>query len=128
MKTIEKTTLNINDSLKTQYMVIKAMMLINLINAILFYNNTSISEITRVLFLIIGAIALIILYYLSFKKSAAEDIPIHAIKEFKVKTFFRKKTYYLKLKDGKERSLPEFKLNSKLHHRLLEHGFSLNAN
>ena len=110
-------SIEINDGLRNQYFVWKLLMILNLLNAILrLYNvkETGFGS-EEIIWLILGIISLVILYFFIVKKSTLEKIPIEKIKQLKEKSIFGKKRFFLELINGKKRSLTNFKSASELY-------------
>ena len=110
---IEKS-IEIKDELKTHYLFIKVLLVLNLISAVLYLININESGIgvKEAIFLVTGIISLVVMYILIFKKSTAKKIPIEKIERLNEKSIFRKKRLSLKLKNGKKRDLTELKSES----------------
>jgi hypothetical protein len=111
-----ENTIEIKDGLKSQYLVLKILMVLNLANAIirLFGQNITEYGIQEYFWIAIGIISLIILYLFLFKKSTAEKIKVEEIKLLKEKTVFGRKRFSLELDNGKNRILGNFKNESEL--------------
>lgn len=104
-------SIEIKDELRSHYLLLKIVMILNLISAVfqlLDINETGIGFI-EIIFFIIGIISLIILYIFIFKKSTSDKIPIEKIERLTKKSIFGKKQFSLKLKNGKKRDLTELK-------------------
>jgi hypothetical protein len=108
---IEKS-IEIKDGLKTQYLMIKMMMIITLLNSILFpvfVLDKKESEWLRFTWVILGLTCLIMLIYLVMKKSTSEKLNLSQINSLTEKQIFGRKRFSLKLKNGKMRDLIEMK-------------------
>ena len=108
---IEKS-IEIKDGLKTQYLMIKMMMIITLLNSILFpvfVLDKKESEWLRFTWVISGLTCLIMLIYLVMKKSTSEKLNLSQINSLTEKQIFGRKRFSLKLKNGKMRDLIEIK-------------------
>ena len=108
---IEKS-IEIKDGLKTQYLMIKMMMMITLLNSILFpvfVLDKKESEWLRFTWVISGLTCLIMLIYLVMKKSTSEKLNLSQINSLTEKQIFGRKRFSLKLKNGKMRDLIEIK-------------------
>lgn len=108
---IEKS-IEIKDGLKTQYLILKMMMMITLLNSILFLffvMDKKESEWLRFTWVIIGLACLIMLIYLVMKKSTSEKLNLSQINSLTEKQIFGRKRFSLKLKNGKMRDLIEMK-------------------
>lgn len=100
-------TIEINDGLKSSYLFYKLLMILNLINTLLSLYNINRKEIglKEIIWLILGTIALIVLYVLIVKRSTLEKIPIENIKRLKENSFFDRKRLFLELNNGRKRYL-----------------------
>ena len=108
---IEKS-IEIKDGLKTQYLMIKMMMIITLLNSILFpvfVLDKKESEWLRFTWVILGLTCLIMFIYLVMKKSTSEKLNLSQINSLTEKQIFGRKRFSLKLKNGKMRDLIEMK-------------------
>jgi hypothetical protein len=109
-------TIEIKDGLKSQYFMIKALMFLNLINAIL--NVSYISEdgigFMQIIWLILGIVSIVVLYFFIFKKSSQEHIQINTIERLTEKTVFGSKRLSLKLINGKSRDLAYLKTTAEI--------------
>ncbi|WP_282068645.1 hypothetical protein [Olleya namhaensis] len=109
-------TIDIKDGLKSQYFMIKALMILNLINALL--NVSYISEdgigFMQIIWLILGIVSIVVLYFFFFKKSSQEKIEIKTIERLTEKTVFGSKRMSLKLKNGKSRDLAYLKTSEEI--------------
>ncbi|HQA74494.1 hypothetical protein [Flavobacterium sp.] len=104
-------TIEINDGLKSHFLLIKILMLLILINSVI--NLIGIVKtglgFMEIIWLFLGTISVVVLYSLYFKESSLEKIPITKIKRLMGKTSPTKKQYYFELVDGKKRVLKELK-------------------
>jgi glucan phosphoethanolaminetransferase (alkaline phosphatase superfamily) len=108
---IEKS-IEIKDGLKTQYLMIKMMIIITLLNSILFpvfVLDKKEPEWLRFTWVILGLTCLIMLIYLVMKKSTSEKLILSEINSLTEKQIFGRKRFSLKLKNGKMRDLIEMK-------------------
>ncbi|PKG51548.1 hypothetical protein [Olleya sp. 1-3] len=109
-------TIDIKDGLKSQYFMIKALMILNLINALL--NVSYISEdgigFMQIIWLILGIVSIVVLYFFFFKKSSQEKIEIKTIERLTEKTVFGSKRMTLKLTNGKSRDLAYLKTSEEI--------------
>ncbi|PIB30324.1 hypothetical protein BFP78_14870 [Gaetbulibacter sp. 5U11] len=109
-------TIEIKDGLKSQYFMIKALMILNLINAIL--NVSYISEdgigFMQIIWLILGIVSIVVLYFFIFKKSSQKNIQINTIERLTEKTVFGSKRLSLKLINGKSRDLGYLKTTAEI--------------
>jgi Ca2+/Na+ antiporter len=113
---IEKS-IEIKDGLKTQYLMIKIILLITLLNSILFtvfVLDKKESEWLRFIWVILGLACLIVLFYLIMKKSTSEKLKLSEINSLNEKQIFGRKRFSLKLKNGKWRDLIEMKNESNI--------------
>jgi glucan phosphoethanolaminetransferase (alkaline phosphatase superfamily) len=113
---IEKS-IEIKDGLKTQYLMIKIILLITLLNSILFtvfVLAKKESEWLRFIWVILGLACLIVLFYLIMKKSTSEKLKLSEINSLNEKQIFGRKRFSLKLKNGKWRDLIEMKNESNI--------------
>ena len=111
--TYNKTTqaIEIKDGIKNRYLLYKFLIIINLLNAVLNLFNGIKHEFGTINFLwvILGIIFTYLFYIYFIKKVTAESIPIEEIDALKAKSVFGIKTYYIKLKNEKQRDLIEIK-------------------
>lgn len=109
-------TIDIKDGLKSQYFMIKALMILNLVNALL--NVSYISEdgigFMQIIWLILGIVSIVVLYFYFFKKSSQEKIEIKTIERLTEKTVFGSKRLSLKLTNGKSRDLAYLKTSEEI--------------
>lgn len=109
-------TIDIKDGLKSQYFMIKALMILNLVNAIL--NVSYISEdgigLMQIIWLILGIVSIVVLYFYFFKKSSQEKIEIKTIDRLTEKMVFGSKRLSLKLTNGKSRDLAYLKTSEEI--------------
>jgi Ca2+/Na+ antiporter len=113
---IEKS-IEIKDGLKTQYLMIKIILFITLLNSILFtvfVLDKKESEWLRFIWVILGLACLIVLFYLIMKKSTSEKLNLSEINSLNEKQIFGRKRFSLKLKNGKWRDLIEMKNESNI--------------
>lgn len=100
----------IKDGLKTQYMMVKAMMGILLVNAIIIFvtaYKTGFGSLDYV-WVLFGLIAFYTLYNLIFKKSSQQELPIKDIDCLQIRNIRSKSHFSLLLKNGKVRNLGVF--------------------
>ena len=107
----KENSLEIKDGIKKQYFILKLLMVLNLINALVRLIDVDKSEFgfIEIIWLVLGIISLILLYFFIFKRSTADKIEIEKIIGLKEKSAFGRKRFYLELADGKQRSLLSFK-------------------
>ena len=103
-------TIEIKDGIKTQYLILKILMVLNLANALIRLIGKSSTEygVIEYFWIGLGIISLIILYYFLFKNSTADKIKVREINELSEKTVFGRKRISLELKNGKKRILGNF--------------------
>ncbi|QCE42000.1 hypothetical protein [Psychroserpens sp. NJDZ02] len=109
-------TIDIKDGLKTQYLMIKALMILNLVNAILnasYVSDTGIG-LMQIIWIILGIVSIVVLYFYYFKKSSQEIIPINSIEQLTEKTVFGSKRLSLKLTNGKSRDIVYLKTTEQI--------------
>lgn len=104
----------IKDGLKNHFLLMKALMILNLANAILNLSDTKIDNLRfiSVVWALLGIISILVLYKFIIKKSSAEKVPIDQINGLNERIFMGKKKYFLDLKNGKTRDLLEIKSDS----------------
>lgn len=104
-------TLEIKDDVKFQYLIVKILMLLNIVNAVLRLVNLDVEkyDIMEYFWIVIGTISLIALYVFSFKFSTAQKIKVEDIKHLNEKSIFGRKRFSLSLTNGKKRILGSFK-------------------
>lgn len=109
-------TIEINDGLKSHYLLIKVLLIITLINSILNVYNISKSTIgfMEIIWLLLGLFSVVMLYSLIVKETTLEKIPIENINRFTEKTWLGKKQYQLELVNGKKRPLKDIKTEAEL--------------
>jgi len=109
-------TIEVNDGLKSHFLLVKILMLLTLINSVI--NLLDIVKtglgFMEIIWLLLGAISVGVLYSLYFKESSLEKIPIAKIKRFQEKTSSTKKQYYFELTNGKKRTLKELKTDNEV--------------
>ena len=113
---IEKS-IEIKDGLKTQYLMIKIILIITLLNSILFsvfVLDKKEPEWLRFTWVILGLACLIMLIYQIMKKSTSEKLILSEINSLTEKKVFGRKRFSLKLKNGKWRDLIEMKNESNI--------------
>ncbi len=111
----------IKDGLKTQYMMVKAMMVILLVNAIIIFvtaYKTGFGSLDYV-WVLFGLIAFYTLYNLIFKKSSQQEIAIKDIDCLQIRNIRGKSHFSLLLKNGKVRNLAVFS-NDKEEQRMIQ--------
>jgi hypothetical protein len=86
-------------------------MFLNLANALIRLIVQPVGDygVIEYIWISIGIASLMALFYLFFKISTAEKIPVDTVKCLKEKSFFGRKRYTFELKNGKRRHLGKFK-------------------
>lgn len=108
-------TIEIKDSLKTQYWMINITAIFNIISSILypvFVLDKKQMEWFGFIWVIIGIASFIGLIYQNWKKTASEKLHLSQINSLIEKQTFGRKIFILKLKNGKLRDLIELKNES----------------
>jgi hypothetical protein len=106
----QQETFTIKDGLRSQYLMIKIMMVFLLVNSIVIVVTASRTgfETLDYLWVLFGFIALYSLYNLIFKKTAIGKIAVKDIAHLKVQNLRNKSHFSLVLKNGKVRNLAVF--------------------
>lgn len=101
----------IKDSLKSSYMVIKFLMIVNIFNGIAFTMgiNRETSDSFKYIWIFLGTVSVVVLFILIFKKTSANSIALHDIEALRQKSILGQKRLSLKLKNGKIRDLSSLK-------------------
>ena len=110
----QEKSLTINDGLKTQYLLVKAMLGILLINAVIITviaSKTGFGSLDYV-WVVFGLIASYALYNLIFKKSTQQEIATKDIDHLQIRNIRGKSHFSLVLKNGKTRNLAVFSKNN----------------
>jgi hypothetical protein len=104
----------IKDGLKNHFLLMKALMILNLANSILNLSDVRMDNFRfiNVVWAILGIISILVLYNFIVKKTAAEKLPVDQIKGLNERTFMGRKKYFIDLKNGKKRDLLEVKSES----------------
>ena len=111
----DEKSIVIKDGLKTQYLMIRIMLIFTLINAIvfsLFVLDKKQLEWMGFIWIIIGLVSMTILIYQVLKKSTSEKLNLSEISSLSEKQVLGRKRFSLKLKNGKLRDLMEIKNTS----------------
>ena len=111
----KEKSIEIKDGLKTQYLIIKMMLIFTLINSILFLLfvlEKKQLEWMGFIWIILGLASMIMLIYQIMKKSTSEKLNLSEISSLIEKQIFGRKRFSLKLKNGKLRDLMEMKNES----------------
>ena len=107
--------IEIKDGLKSHQFLMKIMMIILLINAILNLSNDKIAfGFMKVLWLVLGMFAVVILHKYIFKKTGSEKIPADQIKGLSESVFLGRKKYFIVLQNGKQRDLLAVKSDAEM--------------
>jgi hypothetical protein len=92
-------TIEIKDRLKSHVFLINFLMVLNLLSAILNLSDVKASfGFMKIIWLVIGVVSIVILYYSIFKKSTKEKIPADQIKDW-ISGFFRKEKIFYRIKE-----------------------------
>lgn len=112
----EENSIEIKDDLKNSYFLVKSLIVLNLVNAVLRLINIEETGFgfQEILWLIIGLISLIVLYFFLYRKSTADKINLSSIKRLKEKSVLGRKRYSLELTNGKHRDLIRVKNDDEL--------------
>lgn len=104
----------IKDGLKKHFLLMKALMILNLANSILNLSDVRMDNFRfiNLVWAILGAISILVLYNFIIKKTATEKLPIDQIKGLNERSFMGRKKYFIELKNGKRRDLLEVKSES----------------
>jgi hypothetical protein len=107
---IEKT-ITITDDLKSHYLMLTIICVLNLFSAVIQLLDRSKTDIVGkdIIFIVIGSGSIILLYIIFLKKTTLNNIPIDAIERLSDKKMFWKKQYGIRLKNGRFRDLKEIK-------------------
>lgn len=104
-------SIEIEDGLKSQYLNLKILMVVLLINSIinLVRSIKTGEDILSLVWIVFSSIAIVYFYTLRFKKSTLEKIPVKDIIKLRDKSIFGRKRYSLELSNGKRRDLIQIK-------------------
>ena len=107
---IEKT-ITITDDLKSHYLMLTIICVLNLFSAVIQLLDRSKTDIVGkdIIFIVLGSGSIILLDIILFKKTTLNNIPIDAIERLSDKKMFWKKQYGIRLKNGRFRDLKEIK-------------------
>ena len=108
--------IEIKDGLENHYLILKFVMILNIANAVIRLIRQNKMECKEIdyFWIILGITSLVSLYFLIYKKSAAENIKVEQIKRLNEKSVFGRKRFSLELKNGKNRIIGGFKEESEL--------------
>lgn len=103
----EEKKIEIKDGLKTQYLLIKLVLILNLGVAIL--NLYAVNEWggMEIFWVVLGISSLLLLYLFIFKKSTANNIPVDSISRLNKKSVLGRNVFSIQLENGKKRDLTE---------------------
>ena len=112
----EDGTLEIKDGLRTVYLILKIVMLLNILMTIAHLYNSGLRQLTTLgfLYILVALGSAGVLFFMITKKSTEEVIPLEKINRLREKSFFGKKTFSLELKNGKARDLTHVKTKSEI--------------
>ncbi|RIV46742.1 hypothetical protein [Flagellimonas pelagia] len=104
-------SIEIKDSVKNSHFTMKFLMILNLANAVLNLSDVPSKGFgfIQILWGLMGATSIAFLYFLFFKKSSLEKIPLEMVQGLREKTSFGKKRFYIALNNGKNRDLMDLK-------------------
>ncbi|MDF0706035.1 hypothetical protein [Flagellimonas okinawensis] len=104
-------TIEIEDGLKTHYLVLKMLMILNLGNAALNLYDINKKEIgfIEIVWIVVGLISLVLLYFFIFKKSTQNKLAVTSIERLDTTSLFGRNIFSIVLKNGKKRDLIEIK-------------------
>ncbi|MFV8226130.1 hypothetical protein [Christiangramia aquimixticola] len=108
--------IEIQDKLNGHYFILKFLMILNLTTALYILHDihkTGLGVI-KMIWVFVGTVSLIVLYFLIFKKSTPNKIPIEKIDHLKQRTIFVRKIISLELNNGKSRDLNEIKTKTQI--------------
>ncbi|MBL4745876.1 MAG: hypothetical protein JKY08_05870 [Flavobacteriaceae bacterium] len=102
-----ENSIEIKDGLKKQYLILKIVMILNIVNASIRIFDKGASEygFIEYIWIVVGVISLVVLFFFLYKMSTSEKISIGEITRVEEKTIFGKKRFALELKNGKKRNL-----------------------
>lgn len=109
-------SIQIEDKLKTRYLLLKLLMTVNLVNAVLNLSNMMNNNLNYIgyLWIFIGALSFGFLLYLLLKKTTINQIPIERISSLREKMVLGRKKFSLELTNGKFRDLTDIKTESEI--------------
>jgi hypothetical protein len=111
----KEKTIEINDGIKAQYLMINVILVITLINSILFpafVLEKEEDEWMCFIWIICGLATIILMTYQILKKSTSKKLNLSEISSLTEKQILGQKRYSLKLTNGKLRDLVEMKNKS----------------
>lgn len=106
-----ENSIEIKDGIKTHYLILKFAMFLNLGNALIRLIEQKMNEYGAMeyFWIIVGILSLIGLYFLFFKKSSEDKIKIEHIKRLNEKSILGVKIVSLKLENGRNRFIGNFR-------------------
>jgi hypothetical protein len=104
-------TFEIKDGLRTVYIILKVLCLMNILNGTLYFigNRVPPFGFLHYMWIIIGLASLVLLWFFIFRKSTLSKVPYDQILRVSEKKVLGKKKLQLQLKNGKTRDLPQMK-------------------
>ena len=110
---IEKSV-EIEDGLKNHFLLMKALMILNLANSVLNLSDARMDtfRLINVVWAALGIVSILVLYNFIIKKTSTEKLPFDQIKGLNERVFMGRKKYFIELKNGKTRDLVEVKSDS----------------
>lgn len=110
----QEKSIEINDGLKTSYLILGILMLLNIFNAGLnLYNiNDGQLDMTGYTWIFVGVLSIAVLIFVLLQKTTLEKIPLNQIKRLKEKQILGRKRFSLELQNGKLRDLTKFNTQS----------------
>jgi hypothetical protein len=127
----ENKVFEVKDGLRTTYVVLMALCLINILNGVIYFIGNPVPPFGFLHYMWIGiALAsLILLWFFIFRKSTLSKVPYDHIQRVVEKKVLGKKKLQLQLKNGKTRDLPQMKTvadHSALRRVFEDAGFEVN--
>jgi hypothetical protein len=113
----EKTEkLTIKDGMQSQYFLLKIVFTLTLLNSILNVTDIGKTEFRFLesIWILLGLVSLVILYFLFFKVTGAEELGKDQIISLKEKTKYGKQEYYFLLKGNRIRALRTIKTKNEV--------------
>ncbi|ADV47574.1 hypothetical protein Celal_0231 [Cellulophaga algicola DSM 14237] len=103
----QEKSIEINDGLKTSYLIIGFLMLLNIFNAVINLYKIKDGELNMIgyIWIFVGAISIGAVVYVLLKKTTLKKIPLDQIKRLKEKQILGRKRFSLELQNGKLRDL-----------------------
>lgn len=112
--TPENNAFEIKDGLRTTYVVLMALCLINILNGVIYFigNPVPAFEFLHYMWILIALTSLVLLWFFIFRKSTLSQVPNDQILKVVEKKVLGKKKLRLQLKNGKTRDLPQMKTDA----------------